>query len=570
MGNSKAQLAIDAARDSLAAFCRFTYRRFQQPKHISYIIEHLEALERGECDRILLSLPPRHGKSWLCSWFFPAWFLGRHPEQSVIHVSYGQALANDFGLKIRNTLADSRYGRIFPRAELRTDSHAVQRFSMSAGGNYYGLGYGGPVTGRGCELLIIDDAVKSMAEATSEAKRQTLRSYYESTLVTRLEPGARVVVIGTRWHENDLLGWLERESEDKWTVIKLPAVAEPGDPLGRREGAALWPERFNASELAKKRRQVGSAAWLAEFQQRPAAIEGGIFKRSWWASYDSSPEKFRDIVFSLDTAFKTDRRNDYSVMLVLGITRENNYFVLDMVRGRYELPDLIRKAEALAERWPTVDRVLIEDKASGQSLIQVLRRSTGNHFSVIPIAVDGDKDARAISATPVVESGRVFLPKAARWLNDFLDELSSFPNAPHDDIVDALSQAINHLEQNAGFNFLGTGYPNGLAEELINYRGILRESGGHYGVAAMSLGITALEFQRKLEAQDGETDDVVQHYLEERAHWDRVMGNRGGVLSFPGSAAPSPGGPMASSSLGGQRSTGGVPGGVPFVVARRS
>lgn len=246
MADSKAQLALEAAHDSLAAFCRFTYRRFQQPKHIAYIIEALERLERGEIDRLMIECPPRHGKSYLCGWLFLAWFIGRHPDLNVMHVSYGAALSNDFGSRIRNTLSDPRYLRLFPHARLRTDSRAMNRFSTIAQGNYFGLGYGGPVTGRGANILVIDDPIKSMAEAQSAAHRQTLRSYYESTLYTRLEPGARVVLIATRWHEEDLSGWLQRESEDKWTVITLPAIAEPNDLLGRPEGQ---PSGRNGSAL---------------------------------------------------------------------------------------------------------------------------------------------------------------------------------------------------------------------------------------------------------------------------------------------------------------------------------
>jgi predicted phage terminase large subunit-like protein len=533
----KSQLALDAARGSLGAFCRLIYRRFQQPRHIAYIIEALERLERGEIERLMIECPPRHGKSYLCSWLLPAWYIGRHPDQNIMHVSYGAALANDFGSRIRNTLSDPRFIRIFPHAELRPDSRAMNRFTTSAGGNYFGLGYGGPVTGRGANVLLIDDPIKSMAEAQSAAHRQTLRSYYESTLYTRLEPGARVVLISTRWHEDDLSGWLQRESEDPWTVITLPAIAEPDDPLGRPEGHALWPERYPAAKLAKIRRQIGSIAWLSEYQQRPAAIEGGTFKRSWWGTYDTAPEKLRDIVFSLDTAFKVGRTNDYSVILVIGVTREHNYFLLDMVRGRYELPDLIRKAEALAERWPSVDRVLIEDKASGQSLIQVLRRSAGNHFSVIPIEVDSDKLSRAIAATPVVEAGRAFLPRNARWLSDFLDELSSFPSAPHDDITDAFAQAINYLEQNSGFGYLGTSYPNAPMLE-IDYRAVLNEYGGHYGMAALSLGIPVAEFQRHIDELEAEANELPTEYEEDYDYWAERAGAAGvshGGPSIPGS-----------------------------------
>ena len=443
MANSKSQQALEAARDSLAAFCRYTYPRFQQPKHIGYIIEHLEKLERGEIERLMIECPPRHAKSWTSSWFFPSWYLGRHPEQNIIHVSYGDALARDFGLKIRNTMADPRFARVFPRAGLRPDSHAVHRFVTNLGGNYFAVGYGGPVTGRGADLLIVDDAIKNMAEAQSAAHRQTLRSYYESTLYTRLEPGARAVMIGTRWHQDDLMGWLQRESEDRWTVLRLPALAEPGDPLGRPEGYSLWPERYPVAKLAKIRRQIGSVAWLAEYQQRPAAVEGAVFKRGWWQYWTEAtlPARFEQTIVSLDTAYKSTATADYSVGLVVGLAR-TGYYVLDIWRDRAEFPALKRAVEMLVTKW-NPDRVLIEDKVSGQSLIQELKLIS--RAPIFPIRVDSDKVSRANAATPVVEAGKVFLPQGAGWLIDFLDEVSSFPNAAHDDMVDALTQALNYL-----------------------------------------------------------------------------------------------------------------------------
>lgn len=206
--------ALQTARASLGSFARYSYRRFQQPRHITHIIGHLERLERGEILRLQVECPPRHGKSWLCSWFFPCWVLGRHPDWSIIHVSHGDALAHEFGARIRNTMQDERFQRLFPQAALRPDSTAGHRFNLQNGGAYWASGYGGSVVGRGCQLLIIDDAVKSLTEAMSEASRRTLLSYWQSVLFTRLEPDARVLIVGTRWHAADLMGQLQAEDAE--------------------------------------------------------------------------------------------------------------------------------------------------------------------------------------------------------------------------------------------------------------------------------------------------------------------------------------------------------------------
>jgi predicted phage terminase large subunit-like protein len=256
------------------------------------------------------------------------------------------------------------------------------------------------------------------------------------------------VVIQTRWHEDDLAGWLIKEhAHEGWEVLNLPALAEPGDPLGRSEGDALWPEAYPVEELAVIRRSVGSRDWSALYQQRPTAAEGGLFKREHWRYFKPKENEPKALVQSLgcfqviqawDTAFKTKEANDYSVGVTIGIS-PNRYYVLDCWRDRLEFPELKRAIQAQAMKWGA-HAVLIEDAAAGQSLLQEMQRNT--RLPLIPVKADRDKVSRANAVTPSHEAGLVYLPEDAAWLADFLDELASFPSAPHDDQVDALVHGL--------------------------------------------------------------------------------------------------------------------------------
>jgi predicted phage terminase large subunit-like protein len=440
---SAAARAILLARSDLAVYCSLAWPRFEMAQHHRLVIEKLEAVERGDIERLMIFMPPRHGKSLIASTLFPPWYLGKHPDRSVLATSYGAELAGDFGRRVRNAVMDPLHRRVFPGCMPAPDSTAAHRFDLMNGGSYYATGSGGSVTGRGADLLLIDDPIKSDAQAYSAAERRSLQAWFEGVAYTRLQPGGAIVLIQTRWHQDDLAGWLLLEHvDDGWDVLSLPACAER-DEGWRGEDGALWPKRFPLPKLAQIRAAIGGAAWQSLYQQRPAAAEGAVFSRDWWRSYGPAdlPPRFESIILSLDTAFKVGSSNDYSVAVVLGVST-TGYFVLDLWRARVEFPELKRKVASLAERWrPT--SVLIEDRASGQSLIQELRAET--RLPVTPVKVDRDKLSRANAVTPIIESGRVYLPRSASWLADFMDELASFPAAPHDDMVDALTQALNSV-----------------------------------------------------------------------------------------------------------------------------
>ncbi|MGH7484519.1 MAG: phage terminase large subunit, partial [bacterium] len=354
---------------------------------------------------------------------------------------------------------------------------AVSRFATRSGGEYFGIGRGGAVVGRGADLLVIDDPLRDAQEAASSNIRSQLHQWFSEVAYTRLQPGAAVVVISTRWHEDDLAGWLLREHpEERWRVLSLPAIAER-DEGWRKEGAALWPERYPLETLHQIRSQIGGAAFASQYQQRPAAAEGKIFRREWWQRFSETP-KLSQIVQSWDTAFKTGAENDYSACTTWG-QAENGYYLLHAWRGRVEFPDLKKKLAAFAREWEPRS-ILVEDKASGQSLIQELKRDTT--FPVLPIKSDSDKVSRAFAVTPLCEAGKVFLPASAGWLEDYLDEISAFPSAPHDDFTDSTTQALTYMREHGSgswtFCAAGPGERRGGIFDSDDYG---RRGGGLWG-----------------------------------------------------------------------------------------
>jgi len=423
------------------------FPEYDPAQHLVILAEKLERVARGECRRLMVFMPPRHGKSMLASQFFPAWWMGLHPEKYIIAASHTQGLADEFGRKVRNLASDPHHAAMFPGFALAQDSQAAHRFHTAQGGVYLGVGVGVPIAGRGAHLLLIDDPIRSREDAESETMRNRLKEWYRGDARTRLMRDGAVVVIQTRWHQDDLAGWLlaEHQHED-WEVVNLPARAEPGDALGRPEGAPLWPDQFGEEALDSIRLAVGTRDWNALYQQRPSPMGGGLFKLAWFQRYGAPPAEFRKIIQSWDTGMKAAEVNDPSVCTTWGET-ETGYYLLEVLRRRMEYPDLRRMAESLAAKWKP-QSVLVEDKASGQSLVQDMKAHT--RLPVLPIEPKGDKVVRASAVSPLVEAGRVFIPHVAEWLPDFESEVASFPNAVHDDQVDSMTQALSYLSSGSG------------------------------------------------------------------------------------------------------------------------
>lgn len=410
----------------------------------------------------------------LVSEFFPAWYIGRNPIHQIIAATYSFERAGDTGRKIRNQLVDPIHKTIFPACSVSSDNKGANRVSTDQGGNIFSVGVGGAMTGRGAHCLLIDDPIKDRQDAESEARQRQLRDWFKSVAYTRLMKNGKIVIILTRWSYHDLAGWLLAEKKhENWTVLSIPALCEDtsSDPLKRQYNEALWPEFYPYGTLVKIKRTIGTRDWNALYQQRPLPEEGGLVKIDWfrkyshnkWAKYrrlkrtlrgrfnvddyeDLHEFRFRQIVCSWDTAFKEKEINDPSACTIWGVT-DTDAYLLFVINERFNYPrlrrcvmdvhDMNRKYYGFsAAQVP----VLIEDKASGQSLIQDLRAST--NIPVIAIKADANKTIRLQEVTAIIEAGKVWLPTYAMWLTDYETQLAQFPHAKHDDMVDSTSQFL--------------------------------------------------------------------------------------------------------------------------------
>ena len=426
----------ERARRRLAYFADRMVHGYIHADHIrNHLIPALEWATETPNARLIVTMPPRHSKSLHVSENLPAWYLGRHPHRRVIGASHTASLAYTFSRRVRNKVSDPRWP--FPDVQLADDKAAVQSWDTNHGGGYIAVGVGGSPTGHGAQLIVIDDPIRSAADADSATVRDALHEWYRETMRTRLEPGGSIIITATRWHTDDLTGMLLEDMQhggEEWRHVHLPAVDD--------EGGALWPERWPLESLDAIKRSIGSRAWESQYQGRPTPAEGGILKRHWFGTYNVRPHD-AGIVQFWDTAYKTGDSNDYSVCATIAYTRTHRY-LLDVYRERLEYPDLKRMAPRLAAQWRP-EAVLIEDKASGQSLLQDLKRETD--LPAIGVPVTKDKVARVNEMAPAIEAGRLLLPEAAPWLEESVHELTAFPLAAHDDITDAVIGAMAWIEK---------------------------------------------------------------------------------------------------------------------------
>jgi len=419
------------SRTALIPFTEYTLPNYQPAAHHTLIAEKLEAVERGEIDRLMINMPPRHGKSELASRRFPAWFLGRHPNKSVIAASYNSDLAADFGRQVRNIVAAREYANLF-ETKLAEDSRAANRWNTDAGGSYVAAGVGTAITGRGADILLIDDPVKDREEADSEIQRQKVWDWYTSTAYTRLAPGGRIIVIQTRWHEDDLSGRLlveQAKGGDKWEILELPAITS--------DGRALWPEFYPLEVLERTRKVLPPRDWSALYQQRPAPDEGAYFKREWFRWYDAKPAQLR--VYGASDYAVTDGGGDYTVHVVVGIDADDNLYVMDLWRGQTTSDvwisswlDLVRQHKPMM--WGEEQGQIV--KSIGPFLEKRMREERV-YCRREQITSASDKPTRSRSIQARTSMGKVYLPSKSPWLADFTSELLTFPSGKHDDQVDA-------------------------------------------------------------------------------------------------------------------------------------
>lgn len=437
-----------------AAFAWLASRgQWQIAPHLDLLAERLLDVAQGKVRRLLVQMPPRSGKSEFASANYPAWFLGTFPEKRVILASYEHDFAASWGAKARDRFA--QWAPILWRLWVRRDSQAADDWQIAGhAGGMVCAGVGGPIAGRGADLLIIDDPVKNAEEANSETYRDRAWDWYRSTAYTRLEPGGAIVLIQTRWHEDDLAGRVLAEAakqRERWEAISLPALAEENDVLGRAEGEALWPERYPVETLAEIRESIGPYWWEALYQQRPAAPEGALFKQDWWRFYadrdlprDEAGEFcFDQVLQSWDMSFKDTDDSSYVVGQVWANVGARIY-LLDQVRERMDFAKTLEAVQSLSQRWPQATLKLVEDKANGPAVISALELKVRG---LVPVKPQGGKLSRAQAILPLVAGGNVWLPNPQEqpWVEQFLAEARSFPVGAHDDQVDAMSQGLQEF-----------------------------------------------------------------------------------------------------------------------------
>lgn len=417
--------------------------RYRHFAHTRLIAQELQRIADGESRFVIIEMPPRHGKSMTATETFPSYYLGKNPDKRVITTAYSDTLARKFGRLNRDKL--NEFGFLFNQ-KISPENRSTNDWSLSGKpGGMIATGIGGSITGQGADLMIIDDPFKNAEEANSPTIRQKVWDEWESTLSTRLHKGASVVVIMTRWHEDDLVARLLKNKARKWTRIRLPAIAEDEDDLlGRAIGEPLCPELGFDEEWAEtKKVEVGSRTWSALFQQSPSPGEGTIVKRSWIKYYKVLPNEVRqDMLTSWDLAVKDGAKNDPVAGHVIGRTGADFYMV-DRIGDRMDFTSSLAAVESLYAKHRT-NRTLIEDKANGPALINTLNRKIPG---IIPVNPQGSKIQRFSAIAPYFEAGNIYLPdpSIAPWVGDVVEQLVTFPLGAHDDDCDALSQAINYF-----------------------------------------------------------------------------------------------------------------------------
>jgi predicted phage terminase large subunit-like protein len=447
---------------------------FVHGRHHALMAKKFEAIAEGKLKRLIINMPPRHTKSEFASYLLPSWYLGRNPNKKVIQCSNTAELAVGFGRKVRNLVDSEHYAEIFPNVSLRVDSKAAGRWATSGGGEYFAIGVGGTVTGKGADLLIIDDPHSEQEAALAAGDPSVYDKVYEwytSGPRQRLQPGGAIVIVMTRWGDRDLTGRVikdaaMREKGEEWEVIELPAILPSGNPL--------WPEFWSKEELEALRDELPPSKWNAQYQQSPTGEEGALVKREWWKLWEKDdPPKIEYLIQSWDTAFTKNERSDYSACVTLGVfymnenTNDPNIILLDSFQKRMEFPELKDKAMSHYQYWEP-DTLLVEAKAAGAPLVFELRQMGIPVTEYTPSRgtrqVSNDKFARLNSVTDLFRSGKVWAPDT-RWAYELIEQMAAFPNAEHDDLVDATVQALLRFRQ-GGFLRLQTDE----ADEPISFK----------------------------------------------------------------------------------------------------
>jgi predicted phage terminase large subunit-like protein len=441
-----------ACRDKFMAFVQEVWPTFIGGRHHAKMADAFERVARGELKRLIINMPPRHTKSEFASYLLPAWFLGKFPQKKVIQTSHTAELAVGFGRKVRNLVDTDVYHQIFPDLSLSADSKAAGRWNTSKGGDYFAIGVGGAVTGKGADVLIIDDPHSEQEAALAEINPDIYDKTYEwytSGPRQRLQPGGAIVIVMTRWSKRDLTAQVLKSAAqrggDEWEVIEFPALLPSGQPL--------WPEFWSLKELAALKEELPNSKWMAQYQQNPTGDQSAIVKREWWQTWErDDPPQCEFILQSWDTAFEKTQRADYSACTTWGVfyhpddngIEQANIILLNAFRDRMEFPTLKRVAVEEWRDWDP-DSIIIEKKASGAPLIYEMR-AMGIPVQEFTPTRGNDKISRLNAVSDLFASGRVWAP-GTHWAEEVIDEVASFPGGEHDDYVDTVSMAMHRFRK---------------------------------------------------------------------------------------------------------------------------
>ena len=442
-------VALDEAKPNITknflSFVKYVWPEFIEGSHHKIINKKFNDLASGKIKRLIINMPPRHTKSEFASYLLPAWMIGRKPSLKIIQATHTADLAIDFGRKTKNLVDEKHYQELF-KTRLQEDSQAAGKWKTEQGGEYFAAGVGGAITGRGADLLIIDDPHKEQDVRADGKAFDKAMNWYTAGPRQRLQPGGAIVIVMTRWSTKDVTGQLlkaqSEEGSDQWEVVELPAILPNGKPV--------WPEFWKVEELLKTKASIPVSNWLAQYMQQPTAEEGAILKREWWMDWEGQyPPKIEYTVMSLDTAFTKSTTSDYSAVTMWGVFNTEdtgqNIILLNAFKGRFEFPELRRVALEEYQDWRP-DMVIIEAKASGLPLTHELRQMDIPVINFTP-SKGNDKHTRVNSVAPLFESGKVWAPMHEHFAQEVVEECASFPFGDHDDYVDSTTQAIMRIRQ---------------------------------------------------------------------------------------------------------------------------
>jgi predicted phage terminase large subunit-like protein len=439
----------EKCRQNFMPFVKEMWSAFIAGKHHKDMADAFERVANGSLKRLIINMPPRHTKSEFASYLFPAWYLGKFPHKKIIQTAHTAELATNFGRKVRNLVATPDYQALFP-TKLSSDSKAAGRWNTNKGGDYFAIGVGGAVTGKGADVLIIDDPHSEQeAMQGNPAVFDRVYEWYSSGPRQRLQPGGSIIIVMTRWSKRDLTGQIlnnsiKREGDD-WEQIEFPALMPSGKPL--------WSEFWSRKELEAIKNEIPVSKWEAQYQQNPTSEEGAIIKREMWKVWEKEePPVCEFIIQSWDTAFEKNNRADYSACTTWGVFYKTDsdgfdaahIILLDAFKDRLEFPELKKKAQELYKDW-TPDALIVEKKAAGAPLIYEMRRM-GIPLQEYTPSKGSDKIARVNAISDLFASGFVWCPDT-RWAEEVVEECASFPNGEHDDLVDSTSQALLRFRQ---------------------------------------------------------------------------------------------------------------------------